>query len=226
MYLNLACIVSIVVQVVGDITPVLENNKHLELEDCLYVLKSRKNFISISSLNKSNYLVYFNKIVSIRKNDSFICLSPLVDNLFHITPISILYVVENYCISLKRKMSNTNQTYLWHLCLGHINLNKIQRVVKSRTLHSLVLENFQVYESYLRGKMTKRPFNTKGVKAKDCLELVHTNVCGPFNIQACGEYEYFIIFIDDYSRYGYVYPLHRKYDALNKFKEFKTKLKN
>ena len=125
MYLTLASIVSIVVQVVGDITPVLENNKHLELEDCLYVLKSRKNFISISSLNKSNYLVYFNKIVSIRKNDSFICLSPLVDNLFHITPISILYVVENYCISLKRKMSNTNPTYLCHLHLGHINLNKI-----------------------------------------------------------------------------------------------------
>ena len=74
--------------------------------------------------------------------------------------------------------------------------------------------------------MTKRPFNTKGIKAKECLELVHTNVCGPFNVQACGGYEYFIIFTDDYSRYGYVYPLHRKSDALNKFKEFNTKLKN
>ena len=123
-------------------------------------------------------------------------------------------------------MSNTNKTYLCHLHLGHINLNKIQRVVKSGTLHSLVLEDFQVHESYLRGKMTKRPFNTKGVKAKDYIELVHTNVCGPFNVQACWGYEYFIIFTDDYSGYGYVYPLHRKYDALNKFKEFKKKSKN
>ena len=123
-------------------------------------------------------------------------------------------------------MSNTNKTYLCHLHLGHINLNKIQRVVKSGTLHSLVLEDFQVHESYLRGKMTKRPFNTKGVKVKVFPKLVHTNVCGPFNVQACGGYEYFIIFTDDYSRYGYFYPLHRKYDALNKFKEFKKKSKN
>ena len=125
MYFTLASVVSIVVLVMGDITLVLENNKHLELKDCLYVLESRKNLISISSLNKLNYLVYFNKIVSIRKNDSFICSSLLVYNLFHITPISILYVVENYHISLKRKMSNTNLTYLCHLRLGHINLNKI-----------------------------------------------------------------------------------------------------
>ena len=50
-------------------------------------------------------------------------------------------------------MSSTNQTYLWHLHLGHINLNKIQRVVNSRTLHLLVPEYFEVYESYLEGKM-------------------------------------------------------------------------
>ena len=125
VYFTLASVVSIVVLVVGDITLVLENNKHLELKDCLYVLESRKNLISISNLNKLSYLVYFNKIVSIRKNDSFICSSLLVYNLFHITPISILYIVENYHISLKKKMSNTNPTYLCHLHLGHINLNKI-----------------------------------------------------------------------------------------------------
>ena len=39
---------------------VLENNKHLELKDCLYVLESKKNLILVSSLNKSDYLVYFN----------------------------------------------------------------------------------------------------------------------------------------------------------------------
>ena len=70
--------------------------------------------------------------------------------------------------------------------------------------------------------MTKRPFTAKGVRAKECLELVHTNMCGLFNVQACGGYEYFIIFTDDYSRYGYVYLMHRKFDALDKFKEFKA----
>ena len=39
-------------------------------------------------------------------------------------------------------------------------------------------------------------------------------------------YEHFITFIDDHSRYDYVYPMHRKFDALDKFKEFKVKWEN
>lgn len=50
--------------------------------------------------------------------------------------------------------------------------------------------------------MTKKPFSTKGVRAKKCLELVQTNVS--FNVHAHGGYEYFITFINDYFRYGYV----------------------
>ena len=32
--------------------------------------------------------------------------------------------------SLKRKFSSTNEAYLWHLRLGHINPNRIQRLIK------------------------------------------------------------------------------------------------
>ena len=74
--------------------------------------------------------------------------------------------------------------------------------------------------------MIKRPFTAKGVKAKECLVLVHTDVCGSFNVQACGGYGSFITFIDDYFRYGYVYLMHRKSNALDKFKDFKTELEN
>ena len=42
MYLTPVCAVRIVVQVVGDVNLVLENNKHLELKDCFYVLELRK----------------------------------------------------------------------------------------------------------------------------------------------------------------------------------------
>ena len=74
--------------------------------------------------------------------------------------------------------------------------------------------------------MTKNPFIAKGVRAKECLEFVHIDVCGPFNVQACGGYKYFITFTDDYSKYGYVYLMHMKSDALDKFKEFKAKSEN
>ena len=74
--------------------------------------------------------------------------------------------------------------------------------------------------------MTKRPFNAKGYKVKDLLELVHSDVCGPMSIQARGGYEYFITFTDDYPRFGYVYLMKRKSEPFEKFKEFKTEVEN
>lgn len=74
--------------------------------------------------------------------------------------------------------------------------------------------------------MTKKPFITKGYRAKKCLELMYHDVCGPFNFHACKEYEYFITFIDNYSRFGYIYVMHRKFDAVNELIEFKEKLEN
>lgn len=50
---------------------------------------------------------------------------------------------------------------------------------------------------------------------------MHTNVCEPINIRARGGYEYFITFTDDYLRYGYIYLMHGKSEAFEKFKEFR-----
>ena len=79
------------------------------------------------------------------------------------------------------------------MCLGYINLNKIKRLVKSRTLHSLVPKDLPVFDYCIKGKMTKRPFTTKGVGAKKCLKLVYTDVCEPFNLHPHGGYEYFTL---------------------------------
>ena len=110
--------------------------------------------------------------------------------------------------------------------LGHINLNRIKRLIKFGALHSLVLEDLVAFESCIKGKMTKKPFTSKGIKAEKCLELLHIDVCRLFNVQACEGNEYFITFTNYYSLFGYVYLMHRKSDGLDKFKEFKAELEN
>ena len=74
--------------------------------------------------------------------------------------------------------------------------------------------------------MTMRPFKAKGYRAKEVLDLVYTNLCGPISTSARGGYEYFITFIDDYSRYGYIYLMHHKSETFEKFKEFKAEVEN
>ena len=91
----------------------------------------------------------------------------------------------------RQKVSQSDDTYLWHLRLGHINLNRITRLVKDGPLRDLNVGSLPVCESYLEGKMTKRPFSAKGERAKEPLQLVHSDVCGPLSVQARGGYKYF-----------------------------------
>ncbi|TYJ97931.1 gag/pol protein [Cucumis melo var. makuwa] len=49
-------------------------------------------------------------------------------------------------------------------------------------------------------KNDKETFNEKGYRAKEPLELIHSDLCSPMNVKARGGFEYFISFIDDYSR--------------------------
>ena len=90
--------------------------------------------------------------------------------------------------------------------------------MKDGLLEPLDFNEFTIYESCLEGKMTKRPFNAKGNRAKDLLELVHSDVCGPMSVQARGGYEYFITFTNDHSRFGYVYLMKQKSETFEKFK--------
>ena len=87
-------------------------------------------------------------------------------------------------------------------------------------MKDLSVGTLPVCESCLEDKMIKRPFTTKELRAEQPLELVHSDVCGPFSTQARGGYEYYVIFIDYYSRYGYVYLMHKKFETFEKFKEF------
>src|SRR5664279_481039 len=76
------------------------------------------------------------------------------------------------------------------------------------------------------GKMTKTPFAKSFERASDLLELVHSDVCGPMSTTAIGGYEYFVTFMDDFSRYGYVYLMKHKSETLEKFKEFQREVEN
>ena len=86
-----------------------------------------RNLISVSSLVKDRYSALFNDYVIINLNKIFICSGTFVDNLYIINPISPSLqkneLNNTNVLSCKRKEpSQMNQTYLWHLCLGHINL--------------------------------------------------------------------------------------------------------
>ena len=63
-------------------------------------------------------------------------------------------------------------------------------------------------------------------RAKDVLEIIHSDVCGPFREMARGGFYYFITFIDDLSRFGHLFLMKNKSESFEKFKEFKAQVEN
>ena len=48
-----------------------------------------------------------------------------------------------------------------------MNLNMIQRLVKFGLLNTLISKDLSIYNSYIEGKMTNRPFTAKGYGVKE-----------------------------------------------------------
>ena len=134
-------------------------------------------------------------------------------------PVSVVYT------SGKRsREDNVNDIYLWHCRLGHINKNRITRLVKEGLLDLSDCKSLPTCESCLLGKMTKSPFTRKGERASELLGLVHSDVCGYMSSSAKGGYFYFITFTDDLSRYGYVYLMKHKSESFEMFKLFRNEV--
>lgn len=66
---------------------------------------------------------------------------------------------------------------------------------------------------------TKLPKETTHHTSK-ILELVHSDVCGPFRTNSLGGARYFVSFIDDFSRKIWLYFISNKSQVLTKFQHF------
>ena len=59
-------------------------------------------------------------------------------------------------------------------------------------------------------------------RAKNVLKIIYSDVYGPFREIARGGFYYFITFIDDLSRFGYLFLMKNKSESFEMFKEFKA----
>ena len=112
------------------------------------------------------------------------------------------------------------------LRLGHIGVKRMKKFHADGLLESLDYESVDACEPCLMGKMTKTPFSETMERETDLLEIIHTDVCGPMNIEARSRYHYFLIFTDDLSRYEYIYLMKHKSKTFEKFKEFQSEVEN
>ncbi|KAH9751748.1 retrovirus-related pol polyprotein from transposon RE1 [Citrus sinensis] len=110
---------------------------------------------------------------------------------------------------------------LFHQRFGHPNKHVLKCILSTLSLNCPVtMPDFCDACQY--GKMHQLPFYSTGIKTKAPLELIHTDLWGPAPLSSSTGYRYYISFVDDYSRYCWIFPLTLKSEALDTFKFFKN----
>eukprot|EP00253_Pinus_taeda_P029025 PITA_29025 len=122
-------------------------------------------------------------------------------------------------------LSKDDEHWLWHRRLGHVSFSQIRKACKYQAvcgLPDIKIPDSTICKSCQFGKQTRTNFPEKEGSASRPLELVHTDVCGPFRTRSPRGEEYFILFIDDFSRMVWLGFMKHKDEAFEKFKSFKV----
>jgi hypothetical protein len=110
----------------------------------------------------------------------------------------------------ERKWSDgETSSKLWHYHLGHISSGRIERLVKEQILHPLEFTDLEQCKDCVKGKFAKQ-IKKNAKHSTRVLDIIHTDIYDPFPIRIVDEFNSFIAFTDDYSRYGYIFISLRK----------------
>jgi hypothetical protein len=101
---------------------------------------------------------------------------------------------------------------------------RIERLIKDDILIPLDLL-IQIIASIVSKENTLSKLR-KVKRNAGILEIIHTNICGPFPVKFVDGFDSFITFTDDFSCYGYIYSIKERSETLDKFKIFKAEVEN
>ena len=211
------------VEAIGTCYLTLNSGFVLELQKTFYVPSFSRNLISVSRLVPFGYSFHFSKTsFSLIYKSECVGNGILSDGLYCIflqneTVHNSLHVQTG----IKRCVVKEDSSTLWHRRLGHISIDRIKRLVNDGVLSTLDFTDFETCVDCIKGKQTNKS-KRGATRSSTILEIIHTDICS-LDMDSHGQ-KYFISFIDDFSRYMYLYILHNKNEALDAFKVFKAEV--
>ena len=125
-----------------------------------------------------------------------------------------------YPSSVCHNATTTSSIDLWHTRLGHPHQRVLQHVVHD-FLSARDLNKVSICKHCVQGKMTQLPIPIFVSTTSSPLELVHSDVWGPSQITSINGTRYFVIFVDDFTRFTLFFPLTHKSQVLSSFIHFK-----
>jgi len=126
-------------------------------------------------------------------------------------------------ICLLSKMDET--AWLWHARYGHLNFRALQDLASKQMVEGLpqIHGVEQVCDGCALGKQHRTPFPRLSAYHATCgLELTHGDLCGQIQPPTPGKKSFFLLMVDDFSRYMWIELLATKDEAFTYFKKIKA----
>lgn len=197
-------------------------NTPIAVCDVLYVPNVVGNLVSVHQLTKDNFSVVFSRdCCEILKNGHQVGIANNVNNLYRLCqPYKINSVIEH----------KENCIHTWHRKMGHRDPEAIKKMCAEGLLADLSIVDCGIKmscDTCMKGKLTRVPFPKQSTtESSDLLSLIHTDICGPMQTSTPGGKRYLVTFIDDFSRYTFVYLLSNKSDVPNVLKQYVALVQN
>jgi hypothetical protein len=202
----------------------------LMLNNVLYVPSLQRNLISVDLFDYDRFECLFgNNKCTIKFDNKVVGFAPRQGMVYMLSlndfPVMNVCNVTN---KQKRNNSSSNETSskLWHCRLGHILRGRMECLIQEEILTPLDFSDLDHCVDCIKGKYVNHIKKSEATRSSGVLEIIHTNICGPFNIKSVDGFNSFITFTDDFSRYGFIYPICEQSEVIEKFKIFKPEVEN
>ncbi|PKU74388.1 Retrovirus-related Pol polyprotein from transposon TNT 1-94 [Dendrobium catenatum] len=192
--------------------PLPDTPRKLHLRNLLHVPALTHNLLSVSKLTSDNSVsISFdaNGFVIKDLQDQ----RPLLRGLLH----NGLYQIRLQPEQPIALTARTNSTDLWHARLGHPN----KQLLSVLSTYIPTLKNVPISficKSCNVAKSHKHFFNKSMSNSSSPFDLIHSDVWGPAPHASLDGFRYYVIFIDDNTRFTWIYPMFSKQETLTKFK--------
>ena len=216
---------------VGDTTLYSPHGK-LNLHDVLVVPNIKKNLISVTKLTEDNSCFfefhYFGFQIKDQTMGKILAMGHRKDGLYALEEGGSIEAL----VAIK---SGKALVDLWHQRLEHPN-SRLLHVLDSKKFIDVSswLKNKNICSSCQMGKSCRLPFLLNKKIDSASLTKIHCDLWGPAPISSVQQFKFYVIFIDDHSRFTWFYLLKKKSSFFKTFvslqrmveNQFNSKIKN